>query len=229
MCSRYQLTSPHEAVQQLFRLERIEPFPPRLNIAPTEPVLIIRHDLRHQREAALVRWGLIPSWVKNPAEFSTLINARSETVTVKPSFRGAIRHKRCIVPATGFYEWAGERGRKVAHLIAPREGGILGLAGLWEHWLGPDGSEIETMAILTTAANATVARIHDRMPVILAPDDFELWLDCRPGTADEVVRLLAPAPDGVLDMMPFDPRTGERPSANQGTTAPAPVKQKRLL
>lgn len=176
-------------------------FPPRHNIAPTQPVAIVRHDLRGQRELTLVRWGLIPPWVKDPTGFSTLINARAETADVKPSFRGAMRHRRCLVPADGFYEWTGRAGAKQPHLIRPRSNAPIAFAGLWEHWLGADGSEIETMAILTTSSNAEMATIHDRMPVILTPDQFTLWLDCSSGLAHEAKRLLEPLPDGSLDII----------------------------
>jgi putative SOS response-associated peptidase YedK len=194
MCSRYSLTSPHEAVRAYFKYSGEHPFPPRLTIAPTEPVAIVRQALKGERELTLVRWGLLPSWVKDPREFATIINARSETVREKPSFRGAIRHKRCLVPADGFYEWMGEKGAKRPFRFGLVGGGLLAMAGLYEHWLGADGSELETMAILTTDANDFMAPIHDRMPVIVDPADFDLWLDCRPGTSDAVMPLLrAPA------------------------------------
>lgn len=202
MCTRYSLTSPHEAVRATFGYVNEAVFPPRYNIAPTQPVAIVRRNLMGQRELALVRWGLIPSWVKNPAQFSTLVNARAETADVKPAFRSAMRHRHCLVPADGFYEWTGRAGAKQPHLIRPRAGGLIALAGLWEHWLGADGSEIETMAILTTTSNAEMASIHDRMPVILTPDQYSVWLDCSSGLAHEAKRLLKPLPDGSLEIIP---------------------------
>jgi len=211
MCSRYSLTSPHEAVRATFGYVNEAIFPPRYNIAPTQPVAIVRHDVRGQRELALVRWSLIPPWVKNPADFAPLINARSETADVKPSFRGAFRHRRCLVPTDGFYEWTGRTGARQPHLIRPKSGGPFALAGIWEHWLGADGSELETMAILTTTANAEMASIHERMPVILEPDQFSLWLDCSSGLPHEAKRLLRPLPNGSLEITPVskdlnDPR-----------------------
>ena len=170
MCSRYSLTSPPEAVRSYFKARNSPNFPPRYNIAPTQPVLIASHDAKAERELTLVRWGLIPSWVKNPAEFTTIINARAETAAEKPSFRAALRHRRCLVPADGFYEWIGKPGAKRPHLIRPKAGGPMAFGALAEHWMGPDGSEIETMAILTVAANRTVSVLHDRMPLILEPD-----------------------------------------------------------
>jgi len=206
MCSRYSLTSPLEAVRAYFDTRNALEFPPRYNIAPTQPVMIVRQSATGGREQVLVRWGLIPSWVKDPRSFSTLINARSETASEKPSFRGAMRHRRCLVPTTGFYEWTGKPGSKQPHLIRPRNGGLMAMAGLEEHWVGSDGSELETMAILTTSANAAMEKIHDRMPVILHPKDFAVWLDCRPGTATHVLDLLKPPPEDLLQIADVSPR-----------------------
>lgn len=199
MCSRYSLTSPHEAVRAVFKTERGHEYPPRYNIAPTQPVAIVRIGADHKRELALVRWGLIPGWVKDPRTFTTLINARAETLLEKPSFRSALRHRRCIVPADAFYEWTGKPGAKQPHMIRPRSANApMGLAGLWEHWLGADGSEMESMAIITVAANDAIAAIHDRMPAILDPDDYDAWLDVR-GVKDVFAAdLLRPAPEDLL-------------------------------
>ncbi len=222
MCSRYSLTSPPEAVRAYFGARNRPEFPPRYNIAPTQPVLIARLDHKGERELTLVRWGLIPSWVKNPAEFTTLINARAETAAEKPSFRAALRHRRCLVPTDGFYEWTGKPGAKRPHLIRPRSGGPMAMAGLVEHWMGADGSEIETMAILTVAANATVAAVHDRMPLILAPETFALWLGragsapqtSKPGTAVDILPLMVPAPDDLLEIVEVSPKLNN--SRNEG-------------
>lgn len=201
MCSRYNLTAPHEAVRRVFGYRNDEPFPPRYNIAPTQPAAIVRIGVHGERELALVRWALLPGWVKDPRTFSTLINARSESAAEKPSFRSAMRHRRCLVPATGFYEWTGKAGAKVPYLIRPRDQGILAFAGIWEHWLGADGSEIDTMAILTVGANRTVAAIHDRMPAIVGPELFEPWLDCRGTMAEIAAALLAPASEDLLEVI----------------------------
>ena len=206
MCSRYSLTSPPEAVRGMFGTFNVEEFPPRYNIAPTQPVLIVRNSLQHRRELVLVRWGLIPSWVKDPAAFSTLINARAETATVKPSFRASMRHRRCLIPTDGFYEWTGEKGAKQPHLIRPKGGGLMAMAGIWEHWLGADGSEVETMAILTVSANRTMEAIHDRMPAIVPPAAFETWLDCRSGSSEDAAGVLRPAPDDLLEIIPVSRR-----------------------
>ncbi len=223
MGSRYSLTSPPEAIGKLFAVETGEGFPPRYNIAPTDPVLIVRNsEFKDARELVLVRWGLIPSWVKDPRGFPTLINARADTAIDKPSFRGAMRHRRCLVPADGFYEWTGGRGAKQPHLIRRKDRAPFALAGLWEHWLGADGSEIETTAILVTEANADVRVIHDSMPVILAPEDFDRWLDCKPGTADTVRDLLKPPPEGLLEHIEIDRRLNN--PRNEGPGLQAPVR-----
>ncbi|MDX2288981.1 MAG: SOS response-associated peptidase [Hyphomicrobiaceae bacterium] len=198
MCSRYSLTSPPEAVRATFGYDTEVVFPPRYNIAPTQPVAIVRTGLKGTRELALVRWGLIPSWSKDPAKLSTLINARSETAAEKPSFRGALRHRRCLIPADGFYEWTGKPGAKQPHLIGLKSGAIMGFAGVWEHWLGADGSEMETAAILTVAANADMVPIHDRMPLILPEAAFDGWLDCRSGSSVDIQPFLHPPADGLL-------------------------------
>lgn len=201
MCSRYSLTSPPEAVRATFGYKNAAEFPPRYNIAPTQPVAIVRNSHANERELALVRWGLIPSWARDPAKFSTLINARSETAAEKPSFRASLRHRRCIVPADAFYEWTGKPGSKQPYMITLQSKEIMGLAGLWEHWLGADGSEVETMAILTVDANAEMASVHDRMPAILRSGDYDAWLDCRPGSSVGVQEMLQPAEKGSLSIV----------------------------
>jgi putative SOS response-associated peptidase YedK len=206
VCSRYSLTTPAEAVRQLFGLAHVDPFPQRMNIAPTQPTGVVRLDVKGQRAFELVRWGLIPSWVKDPTKLSLILNARAETLLEKPSFRGNMRHRRCIVPASGFYEWVGPPRAKRPFLIQPRNGQCLGFAGLWDHWLGADGSEIETMAIITVAANNTVSAVHDRMPAILAPADFDAWLDMRSVEAKDAMPLLAPAPDDLLELFEVSAR-----------------------
>ncbi len=227
MCSRYTLTSPPEAVRAFFRYHNEAVFPPRYNIAPSQPVAIVRNTPRHEREMALVRWGLIPSWVKDPRAFKMLVNARSESAADKPSFRAALRHKRCLVPADGYYEWTGNVGAKRPHLVHPRVAGPMGLAGIYENWLGADGSEIETMAILTTGANRALATLHDRMPVVIAPEHFDLWLDCRPGTTTEIVDLLRPAPEDYLDVVEVSRKLNN--PRNEGPEVQEPVSTATLL
>ena len=198
MCARYNLISPPEAVRAYFGLDAIEPFPPRYNIAPTQPVAIVRIRPGGAREMRLVRWGLVPGWVKDPRGRSLMINARAESAHDKPSFRGGIRHRRCLVPANGFYEWTGPARRREPLLFRRTDAGLIAFGAIAEHWLGADGSELETMAILTVPANATVAPVHDRMPLIVGPESFARWLDCSSGETGSIADLLAPATDGLL-------------------------------
>lgn len=222
MCSRYSLTSPPEAVRSYFGYSNEAMFPPRYNIAPTQPVAIVIEPPGGKRELILVRWGLIPSWVKDPAQYATLINARSETAAEKPSFRGAMRHRRCLVPADGFYEWTGPAKAKVPHLIRPCGGGLVAFAGIYEHWLGADGSEIDTMAILTVGANRTMSAVHDRMPVILEPAHFAAWLDCSSGSAVGLGPLLAPPRDDLLEIIEVSRKVNN--PRNEGPELQEPVR-----
>jgi len=222
MCGRFLLNATPEELQALFGYLDGEPFPPRYNIAPTQPIAIVRED-RGARRYALVRWGLVPPWVKDPREFGLLINARSESAAVNGAFKGALQYRRCLVPASGFYEWQKREGsgRKQPYVLRPHGGGVLAFAGLWETWLGADGSEIDSGCILTTAANATVAPIHDRMPVVIAPQDFDRWL--KPG--EDVAPLLRPPPDDLLEAVAI----GERVNAvaNDDSRLIEPVKPPR--
>jgi putative SOS response-associated peptidase YedK len=150
------------------------------------------------RRFALMRWGLIPSWVKDPRKFSLLINARAETVLDKPAFRNAIKRRRCLVPADGYYEWQRRGAGKQPYFIHPRNGTLLGLAALAETWVGPNGEELDTVAIITAAATEAMATLHDRVPVAIDPADFDRWLDCAGVTADEAATLLHAPADGTL-------------------------------
>jgi len=215
MCGRYALTMPPDAVRTYFRFGENPNFPPRGNIRPTEPVPLVVAD-RGERHFALMRWGFIPGFVKNEKEFPLLINARAETVFEKPSFRNAIKRRRCLFVADGFYEWQklDEKGKqKRPFLIRRPMQGLIALGGIWECWTSPDGSEIDTAAILTTSANATMAAIHDRMPVILDPPDFDAWLSPETPHLD-VIRMLTPVNDEALELVPItrvppEPEAGE--------------------
>lgn len=210
MCGRFSLTATPQEVQELFGLEEIEDFPPRYNIAPTQPILIIAGDRRREegdnrtdRRALLARWGFLPGWVKDPADFPLLINARSETAAEKASFRAAMRHRRILVAASGFYEWRrppkGSKEKSVAYWIRPRAGGIVAFGGLMETYMSADGAEMDTAAILTVGPNREVAPIHDRMPVVIAPEDFGRWLDCLNQEPRHVADLMQPAPDDCFE------------------------------
>lgn len=179
-------------------------FPPRYNIAPSQPVPVVIRE-GGERRFLLVRWGLVPSWAKEMPQ-SLLINARAETVAEKPSFRGAFRHRRALMPADGFYEWKAEgRGPKQPYFIRRRDGAPFAMAALWEHWMDPHGSELDTCAVVTAEANATLMPIHHRMPVILPEKDWGLWLDPA-ATEKELLALLRPAPDDLLEAIPVSTR-----------------------
>lgn len=178
MCGRFNLFATADQIMAEFDLEQAVPVVERYNIAPTQPVAAVRlHPHAGRRELTFFHWGLLPSWAKDVSIASRMINARSETAAEKPSFRAAFRRRRCLIPATGFYEWQKVDGRKQPIHFQVGDGELFALAGLWEYWAGADGSEIESCTIMTTEPNELVRPIHNRMPVIVAPDDYALWLD----------------------------------------------------
>ncbi len=195
MCGRFVITSPPAALRRIFGYEEQPNFPPRHNVAPTQPipVILLEQDKRHFR---LMRWGFMPAWVKDPRGFTLLINARSETVREKPAFKNAIRRRRVLVPADGYYEWQVIDGRKRPFFIHRRDRAPLGFAALAETWSGPNGEEVDTVAIVTAAASGELATLHHRVPVTIRPDDYSMWLDCRSDDADEVMKLLVAPEDG---------------------------------
>jgi len=213
------ISSP-EAIRRLFGYPEQPNFPPRYNVAPTQPVPIVRL-VDGQRQFTLVRWGLIPPWVKDPRQFSLLINARGESVNEKPAFRNAMRRRRCLLPADGFYEWKDEGGRKRPFCVRPKDGEPIAFAGLWETWMGPNGEELETAAIVTTAANRELTALHDRMPVVVTPDAFDLWLDCRKVDAMTATALIAPPRAGLLDAYEVSPAVNR--ADNDGPTLIEPA------
>ena len=219
MCGRFALIATPEEVRRLFAFLDLPNFPPRDEIRPTEPIGVVALQ-QGERRFLLVRWGFVPSWVKDPRDFSLLINARAETAAEKPSFRGAMRHGRCLVPANGFYEWRSEgSGPKRPYFIAPPDGRLVAFAGLTETWAGADGSEVDTAAILTVPANDLVAPIHDRMPAVIAPEHFADWLDTAHVDAKAAGRLLVPAPNDLFVATPL-PTAAERRSSARSKPEP---------
>jgi putative SOS response-associated peptidase YedK len=201
MCGRYMMTSAPEAIRRLFRYGERPNFPPRSEIFPSEPIAVVTAD-RGGRHFRLMRWGFLPVWAKDPQAFRPQINARLETAADKPAFRGAMRHGRCLIPADGFYEWAavpGERAKR-RHAVTPADGGPIAFAGLWGDWAHADGSEIDGACILTRAAAGAVAAIHDRMPAVVPPTLFDLWLDATVAAPAAAAALAAARPpDWRLD------------------------------
>lgn len=209
MCGRYHSTLPREAMRTIFKVDGLIPdLPARYNIAPTQPIPIIRRAVDGDRELAIVRWGLVPYWSPGPKEQKgDMINARAETVSTKPAFRDAFRRRRCIIPATGFYEWRPEGKGKQPYAINRRDGQPMAFAGLWERWKSQETNEVmESTTIIVTDANEALAPIHDRMPVILLDEaEIENWLD--PATPPDALKdLLRPCPADVLVTYPVSRR-----------------------
>ena len=210
MCGRFALTATPDQTATFLGLEGLEDFPARYNIAPTQPILMATAAPPRapgsnlpDRQAVLVRWGLIPAWVKDTRNFPLLFNARSEEAVQKASFRAAMRHRRALVPASGFYEWRKQAGGKgQPYWIRPRHGGLVAFAALMEPYSEPGGAQIDTGAILTTAANADIAHLHERMPVVIDPRHFSRLLDCRALEPRDVADLLRPADEGFFEAVP---------------------------
>src|SRR6476659_3708433 len=220
MCGRYAVTSAPEAIRALFGYPEQPNFPPRYNVAPTQPIAIVRL-MDGKRQFALVRWGLLPSWVKDPKDFTLVINARGESVMDKPAFSAAMKRRRCLVPADGFYEWKAIGAGKQPFYVRARSGAPLAFAGLWETWTGPNGEEMETAAIVTTRSTRALAAIHERMPVIVAPEAFDLWLDCAMVEAEAAAALIAPAPEALLEHYEVSPAVNRVANDSAELIAPA--------
>jgi putative SOS response-associated peptidase YedK len=212
MCGRYTSTSDPSALAEAFGVEVIkaEPLPLRYNVAPTQPVYAVAErrprdgDQRPERQLGAFRWGLIPSWAKDPSIGSRLINARAETVATKPAYREALVRRRCLIPADSFYEWQmADSGPRQPYAIRHADGSPLAFAGLWEVWRPPTGDEPwRTCVIITTSANAALAPIHHRMPVILPPESWDRWLDPGNHDLDALCRLLVSAPSEAFEAYP---------------------------
>lgn len=198
MCGRFVLENTPEQLLKVYRLSSPPDLFPRYNIAPSQQIAVVRQHNGGDRELAFLKWGLIPSWSKDPAIGYKMINARSETVHEKPSFKQAFLARRCIIPASGFYEWEKVGKEKIPHYIHLRDGDIMSLAGLWERWKSPEGKELETCTILTTAANSLIRQLHDRMPVILHREEFDLWLNRDIDDVNLLTELFHPYPSDQL-------------------------------
>jgi putative SOS response-associated peptidase YedK len=205
VCGRYALYPDATVLAGEFNLHLPQPLRPRYNLPPGAFHPVIRQPAGAARRLDVARWGLLPSWVKDPRALAQPINAKSETAADKPMFRHALRRARVLVPASGWYEWRTEQGLKQPYFFARADGQTLAFAGLLERWSGPDG-EVQTYAILTTSANALAAPIHARMPVILAPEDYSQWLDPALTQTAPLQALLVPAPAGLLTCWPVSRR-----------------------
>lgn len=208
MCGRFVLTTPAQVIAEIFDVDAPADLAPRYNIAPGQRLAAIRDDGRGRRELASLRWGLVPSWSREPSRAVTMINARADTVHEKPAFRAAFRRRRCLVPATGFYEWAappaapGRPARKQPWLLSMHGGAPFAIAGLWERWQPAVGEPLESCTLITCEPNELVQPIHDRMPVILPPARWAQWLD--PGADDPAAlrAMLRPLPAEEMSARP---------------------------
>jgi putative SOS response-associated peptidase YedK len=198
VCGRFVTDIPPEELAKIFGLVEAPKLEPRFNVAPTQLSAVVRNQGDRNR-LDLLKWGFVPGWSKDLSFGSHLINARSESVAEKPVFRHAIKYRRCIIPASGFYEWSHSGSRKQPYYIRMADQTPMCMAGVWELWKAPDGSELETFAILTTAANKLVEPIHDRMPVILHPDRFTLWLSHNMHDPEQLQQLYQPFPAEQLE------------------------------
>jgi putative SOS response-associated peptidase YedK len=231
MCGRYRLSRRKQIIEEHFdSVSGEKDWTPRYNIAPTQPVPIIRQhpkEPRRELSLSLVRWGLIPWWAKDASGAARMINARSETAATLPTFRDALKARRCIVPADGFYEWQKAGKVKQPHCFEVEDGKLFAFAGVWERWKDAAGKAMETCAILTTTPNAVTSTVHDRMPVILTPDAYELWLD--PGFADvaAICDLLKPYDARSMRCYPVSERINHFANDDAECCAPAEVVQRQ--
>jgi putative SOS response-associated peptidase YedK len=205
MCGRYTLYTSLEQITAHFHLQQANKINSRFNIAPSQAIPAIRGDSQH-RELVMLRWGLIPSWAKEDKARYNMINARAETIATKPAFRSAFRHRRCLIPADGFYEWKAASGGKQPYHIRRRDGEVFAFAGLWEHWEGEQDKSIDSCTIIVTDANELIRPIHDRMPVILDPTDYETWLNPQNQDVHMLTELLKPYSSEKMEGYPVSLR-----------------------
>jgi putative SOS response-associated peptidase YedK len=227
MCGRYRLSRRKQLVEEYFGgVSGAEEWSPRYNIAPTQSVPVIRQNPKEPaRELSLMRWGLIPSWAKDPLAAAKMINARPETAATKPAFRDSLRLRRCLIPADGFYEWHRTGKTKQPYCFEVDDGKLFAFAGIWDRWKDPAGDAIKTCSILTTTPNALTAFVHDRMPVILDPDGYDLWLD--PGVRDVKVasELLKPYDARTMLRYPVSTRINRVVNDDEECSAPVELTQ----
>jgi putative SOS response-associated peptidase YedK len=233
MCGRYRLSRRKQIIEEHFdSVSGEEDWAPRFNIAPTQPVPVIRQNAKEPvRELSMMRWGLIPSWAKDSSVAASMINARSETASTKPASRDALKSRRCLVPADGFYEWVRTGKAKQPYCFEVNEGELFAFAGIWDRWRDPSGSWLKTCSILTTTPNAVTSTVHDRMPVILDPDSYDLWLD--PGMRDvrAASDLLKPYDARLMRCYPVSTRVNHVGNDDAECSAPVEVAviQERLF
>ena len=208
MCGRYRLSRRKQLVEEYFdTVSGEEEWTPRYNIAPTQPVPVVRqHPKEPIRQISIMRWGLIPHWSKDASSAASTINARSETAATKPAFRDPLKFRRCLIPADGFYEWKRNGTSKQPFCFEVNDGELFAFAGLWDGWKNAEGQWIKTCSILTTVPNAVTATVHDRMPVILDRESYDLWLDPGMQNVTAISELLKPYDARMMRAYPVSPR-----------------------
>jgi putative SOS response-associated peptidase YedK len=222
MCGRYRLSRRKQLVEEHFdSAPWNDDWNPRYNIAPTQPVPVIRqHPKEPVRQLSLMRWGLIPHWSKDASGAAGMINARSETAATKPAFRESLKFRRCLIPADGFYEWKRDGKTKQPFCFEVNQGKLFAFAGLWDRWKDPSGNWIKTCSILTTTPNAVTSGVHDRMPVILDPDSYDLWLDPGMTKVEAVSDVLRPCDPLQMRCYPVSTRINHVVNDDQGCSRP---------
>ena len=210
MCGRFYLDVKKKKLAEHFHITDIADIPdlpPRFNIAPSQEIAVVRQSEKG-REVTMMRWGLLPSWSEDSKAKFSMINGRAETVAEKPAYRAAFKKRRCLIPASGFYEWKPSATGKQPYVIRRKDDGMLALAGIWEHWEGGD-EIIESCSIIVTAANTLMAPLHDRMPVILTPDNYSEWLRSETQSTDHLQGMLLPYPLDDLETYPVSKRVNK--------------------
>jgi putative SOS response-associated peptidase YedK len=222
MCGRYRLSRRKQIIEEHFdAVSGEEDWGARYNIAPTQPIPVIRQNPKELvREFSLMRWGLVPSWAKDPSVAATMINARAETAATKPAFRDALQSRRCLIPADGFYEWVRMGKAKQPYCFEVNEGELFAFAGIWDRWKDPSANWVKTCSILTTTPNAVTSPVHDRMPVILDPDCYDLWLDPGMHDMNAVSDMLKPFNARLMRCYPVSSRVNHVANDDEGCSMP---------
>jgi len=223
MCGRYRLSRRKQIIEEQFdTADWQDDWSPRYNIAPTQPIPVIRqHPKEPVRQVSMMRWGLIPSWAKDTSGAARTINARSETAATKPAFRDPLKFRRCLIPADAFYEWKRTATSKQPYCFEVNDGGMFAFAGLWDGWKNAEGQWVRTCSILTTTPNAVAATVHDRMPVILDPDTYDLWLDPGQSNVHVVSELLKPYDAHLMRCYPVSTRINHVANDDEECSRPA--------
>ena len=222
MCGRYRLSRRKQIIEEHFdSVSGEEDWAPRYNIAPTQSVPVIRQNPKEPvRELSLMKWGLIPNWARDASIASSTINAKSETAATKPAFRDPLKFRRCLVPADGFYEWQRRGSAKQPFCFEVGDGGLFAFAGLWERWRDPGGQWVKSFSILTTTPNAVTSAVHDRMPVILDPDNYDLWLDPGMQNVAAISELLKPYDARLMRCYPVSSRVNHVGNDDEACSRP---------